>query len=451
MRWLGFIAGAILIVGCIEHMTLPPVEHLTSDFSVGDTTYLPLAPVWGSDAGLVAPVEVSISHARQVFVADTGLHRILVFNFSGERLDKTEPMFSTLDLARIDPGFVPMDIDIDGRLNVLIINGTHTVYRWNQYWNLHGIDSLAADVLFENTTNAEKQWIAADSPLLMQHLNSSDWRALLDSCRFIYDEDRIDSLLYPHILLDMTAPENDAVDQYYSGKKTRFSAISGARLDDDFFYATDSIQNRMVKAYLKRNGVIKLGNSEIMYTHTARFGENSVDRGTGAGTLNRPSGLDVDKYGNIYYTQFGEFVYVHSVAPDPAFSYPSNFELLIHEIMDSDWYASPCDIAVDEDQMIYIANTGAAEVLVFNGDGEFFKKAGVTTEIVDTTYWVYDGPDSAQVDTFFVREIKGELEMPVSLDVDDRGVIYICDPARSSVFRYTLSTNLDENLVGQDQ
>ena len=451
MNWVRGMTVILLASGCVERIALPEIEDDEGSFSVGDTTYLALGPVWdsGSQYGLLAPVEVAVSHARQVFVADTGLGKILVFNFSGARLDQTEEMFATLDLDSIGPDYVPVDIDVDGRLNVLIIDGGNKVVRWNQYWNLHDIDSVATEVVIRNAATGLEQRVSVNSPLL----RSSDWELLLQGARFTHDPHLIDSLLYPHVFLDMAAPENDLADLYYSSVRTKFAALSRARLDDDFFYVADSAQNRLIKVRMRRNGIIKLGNEdgEILFTHVGRFDENSVEAGTGAGTLNKPSGLDVDELGNIYYTQFGQFVTVHSVAPIPVLGYPSNFELQEHDIMDGDWYAQPNDIAVDQDQLIYIANTNAREVLVFNGEGAFFKKAGVTTVTIDTAYWVFSGADSALVDTFFVRETRDQLVRPVSVAVDERGVIYVCDPAQSAVLRYTLSTRLDENLIDIDQ
>ena len=438
---------AALVGGCLERMELPPVEDISGNFSVGDTTYLSLNPVWGPDKGLMAPVEISISHARQIFVADTGLHDIAVFNFSGERLDEADPVFKTLDFTRLGDNFTPLDIAIDGQLNLLVTDGSNKVYRWNQYWNIHGIDSIATQIALFNQLTSESVQLGPDDSRLTSYLGSPEWALVLETTQFTKLPATADSLLFPHLFMDMSAPVNDQADRFYFGDKTTFSAISRARLDDDFFYLTDSTQNRLVKANMVRNGLVKLGNGEILFTHEGRFDRNIAEEGTGAGTLNSPTGLDVDDQGNILYSQIGEFVYVHSIAPLPDFGYPTIFELQEHEIMSDLWYDHPSDIAVDEDQLIYIANTYAQEILVFNGEGEFFRKAGISTEIVDTVMVVQRGDSAVAIDTFVVIEHHDILSDPVSVDVDERGVIYVSDPAQSSIFRFILSTNIDEGLI----
>ena len=112
--------------------------------------------------------------------------------------------------------------------------------------------------------------------------------------------------------------------------------------------------------------------------------------------------------------------------------------------MDTTRFFYPEDIAVDQNRMVYVANTNAQEIQVFNPHGGFFKKAGVEYITVDTT--MTSQTDSSIVDTFYTREIKGVLEKPRAVTVDSRGVIYICDTPSSSIFRYRLSNQLDENL-----
>jgi DNA-binding beta-propeller fold protein YncE len=372
-------------------------------------------------------------------------------------------------------------MDIDGRLNLLITDGSNKVYRWNQFWNIHGIDSIANEILIKNQVTNERKWVSAFSLEAASYLNSDNWWADLDSSRYEKNDTLADSLLKPHVFLDMDFWVNRETDQYYSSSRTMFSALTAARLDDPFFYAADSAQNRILRAAHVRDGAIKLGNGETYYIHRALFVDNVKEVGTGAGTVNSPTGLDVDNFGNLYYSQHGKQMYVHSVEPNVATSFPSRFELFIHDIMTPEQYALPYDVAVDADQMIYVANTARQEVLVFNGDGSLFKKAGIEKVTVDTSMWVqfqnegsfmdtsiwvYSGldstlvdtsifiagtPDSAFVDTFYTVEKKGQLLEPISLAADERGVIYVCDPAQGGVFRFILSTSIDEELVNINQ
>ena len=71
--------------------------------------------------------------------------------------------------------------------------------------------------------------------------------------------------------------------------------------------------------------------------------------------------------------------------------------------------------------------------------------------LVDTTIFVPGAMDSALVDTFYYQEVKSQLLAPVSVAADERGVIYVCDPAQGGVFRFILSTSFDEELTNINQ
>lgn len=469
----------LLVIACLDQMPLPVID--TREFQAGDTTYLLLSPTWSGVDGLIAPVGVAVSHARQIFVTDTGAHDVFVFDQAGSRIDLSDSTFATLQFDHLGPGFAPTDLDIDGRLNLLMINGSNKVYRWNQYWNMVGIDSVASEILFEHKNTGERLWFPPFTREATDYLQDTSWTNLLDSSRYEKNDAVIDSLLRPHEFFDMAFWRNQEREVYYNPDRTVFSAISGARLDDYFFYIADSMQNRILMVELTRNGVVKLGDGNTYYTHFALFVANVKEVGTGAGTVNRPTSLDVDNFGNIYWSQLGKQFYVHSVTPSVPLSFPTNFYPEIDDIMTSDQYLEPNDVAVDQRQMIYVANTDRQEILVFGGDGKFFKKAGVETVHMDTTMWVPvggegtfldtslwvftgtdstlidtsifipAGADSALVDTFVTVEIKGQLIEPVSVAVDERGVIYVCDPGQGSVVRFILSTSIDEDLTNINQ
>lgn len=478
MRLILVLMMALLLIACLDPMDLPVLESDVEPEFNPDTTYLPMSPVWGLAEGLNIPIEVVVSHARQIYVADMGIRDVLVLDQAGKRLDVDNPTFATLDFSGLGDDFTPMDIDVDSKLNLLVIDGSNKVYRWNQFYNIHGIDSIAAEILVVNDVSGERVWLPAFDIGNVQYLHDENWRTVFDSCRWVTDAAIIDSLLSPHLFLDMEFWVNEERDLYYSSTNTHFSAVSAARLDDSFFYVADSLQNRILRAAVVRTGLIKLGNGEDYFTHTALFADNVKEIGTGAGTVNRPTGMDVDGFGNLYYSQYGRQMFVHSVLPSTELTYPSRFELFVDEIMDPNQYAAPTDVAVDAKQFIYVANTELQEVLVFNGDGTFFKKAGIEQVNIDTTQWFYTpgelvaldtsvwvyGPsdsslvdttlylpgemDSVLVDTFYTIERKGQLIEPVSVAADERGVIYVCDPSQGSVMRFILSTSFETDIPG---
>jgi DNA-binding beta-propeller fold protein YncE len=177
------------------------------------------------------------------------------------------------------------------------------------------------------------------------------------------------------------------------------------------------------------------------------FAHTVTDQGTGAGTVDDPTGIDVDYNGNIYYSQTGEYFKIHKIRKvSGSNNYPSVFDNGMNEIMDLYRFSSPTDVAVDNNQFVYVANTEAQEVQVFDSNGEFFLKAGIETFIVDTTMQVIHGPDTVVVDTFITIEEKGFLVEPSAITVDDRGIVYICDTITGRILRYRLSNQLDEDL-----
>jgi putative ribosome biogenesis GTPase RsgA len=122
--------------------------------------------------------------------------------------------------------------------------------------------------------------------------------------------------------------------------------------------------------------------------------------------------------------------------------------------MDLGRFSRPMDVAVDQKQIVYVANTDEQEIQVFNSDGSFFMKAGVEQYRIEKSEWdpatsegvVVDSTESEGI-IFYVVEEKGILESPQAVTVDDRGVIYVCDTPNSRIIRYALSNTIDEDLV----
>ena len=187
------------------------------------------------------------------------------------------------------------------------------------------------------------------------------------------------------------------------------------------------------------------------------FGHTAVGWGTGAGTVNDPLAVDADYAGNIYYAQSGNYFAIHKIKPTTSgnyTNYPSVFQQGVNDIMDLGRFSRPMDVAVDQKQIVYVANTDEQEIQVFNSDGSFFMKAGVEQHRIEKSEWdpatsegvVVDSTESEGI-IFYVVEEKGILESPQAVTVDDRGVIYVCDTPNSRIIRYALSNTIDEDLV----
>jgi len=440
-----YLSLALLILGCIEKMTLPTAINSNTEFAAGDTTYLIVNPVWDETYGFVAPIEISIAPDGHIFVADSAANCIFVLDQSGNVLSGYDDL---KDLDIIDDTVIsPIDVDVDQKMNVYFIDGSNRIYRWNHYWNNVGVESFAAAAVFSNTETGDTIRLDHQDPQWFELLNHPEW--IMTSIEWSNEQTMIDSILGPHVFFEGSWARNTFADLYYESENNSFSGIAATLDSDNYIYAQDYHHNRIIKILLERSQYIQLSNGELVWVHSGTFGQTVIAEGTGAGTVNLPLGIDVDYAGNLYYSQGGEFFAVHKVRPvvtGPYTVYQSVFQVGINEIMDLFRFGSPADVAVDLNQNIYVANTEGQEIQVFNSNGQLFKKAGVEEVTVDTTMWVTHGNVDIKVDTFIVKEMKGFLTSPQAVTVDKRGVIYICDTPTSRILRYRLSNKLDEDL-----
>jgi hypothetical protein len=228
-----------------------------------------------------------------------------------------------------------------------------------------------------------------------------------------------------------------------------FSGLTTLRDEAMRIFTSDHFHDRILALNMRRSHLIRLSSGEEIWTHDLVFGHTVSGYGTGAGTVNKPVCIDSDDNGNLYYGQTGDFFQIHKIQPVLGGTYPvypSVFQPGINDIMDLYRFESPRDVTVDNHQSVYVANTMEQEVQVFDNDGQFFMKAGVKSVTVDTSIWIFTGSDSVLTDTFLVVEEKEYLEYPSAVAVDEKGVIYVCDPSSSSIVRFRLSNQLDENL-----
>lgn len=428
-----------MLGACVEKMQLPETLEDGSEFVAGDTTYLLIQPIWNDEVGLVNPIELSIAQDGHVFIADTGNASILVFGQDGEALEGFE------SLKQLDSK--PIDVDVDQKMNVYFIDGSNKIFMWDQYINDIGVDSMVVTGTFYHESAGYVE-VDVFSDTWHTYLNDEEWE-------FIWGDwgqptATIDSILNPHIFYDGSNDVHTFNDIYYESENSIFSGISATRDEENYIYALDYTHNRIIRIDLERTYLLLLSNGEIVWTHRGVFNSSVSESGTGAGTVNQPLGIDVDYNGNIYYSQTGDFFSVHKIRPSTSgtyTTYPSVFQAETNDIMDLFRFSKPSDVAVDENQFVYVANSKAQEIQVFDSEGQFFRKAGIETTIIDTVLQVVQGTDTVSVDTFITMEEKGFIVEPRAVTVDNRGIIYICDTETGRILRYRLSNQLDEDLV----
>ena len=427
---------SFFITSCVDHFTIP--ENINSNnsniFGAGDTTFLLLSPNWDESYGLESPTEISISPDGRIFVADKNINSIHVLNQDGS----VPAGFSGLKSLKNEEGnpLYPIDLDIDNKMNVYFIDGSHLVYVWNQNWNDVGINKVALSAIYRNKETQFDTILDINSNLWSAIINDeatdflNDWE-LVENI-FLQDDDIINGLLNPHTFYDGTEDINIFNDSYYQSDSSRFQGLTSNQGDNNIFVVDDfgggNNQHRIVQINLKRKFLIELGTGDIVWVFKGEFGSTIKGYGTGAGTVHQPSSLDIDYQGNLYYTQLGDFFPVHMVVPNYSgdfATFTSGFQPGVNDIMNSGQYMRLVDVAVDNNKSVYVVDQIQAEIKVFNSQGDFFKNIKY-----------YSEQDSINI-----------MNKPVAVTVDNRGVVYVCDEVDKTIYRFKLSNNLNEDIV----
>ena len=423
----------IVFSSCVERFEIPKIINSESSelFGAGDTTYLQLKPIWDETYGLEDPSEISIAPDGRIFVSDRMGNSIHVFNQDGSRAQGFEFLGNLTN--QNGESLYPIDVDIDGKMNIFFIDGSEMIYVWNQYWNEIGISKVSSSILFNHVETDVDTMVDFDSDVWYSMLNSDDWQ--IKEINFINDQNLIQDLLKPHVFYDGKEDINLFNDAFYQPDSSRFKGITSNSNQDNIFVVDDfggfNNQHRIIQIDFKRRLLIELNSNDTVWVYKGEFGSSIKGFGTGSGTVNKPSSLDIDYQGNLYYTQKGEFFPVHMIIPNYSgdfATFNSGFEPGVNDIMDASQYGEVVDISVDNDKNVYIVDVEQKEVTIFNSKGNFFKNIQYTV-----------GGDSSFI-----------MNAPVAITVDDRGILYVCDEADKSIYRFKLSNNLDEDIIIED-
>ncbi len=423
----------IVFSSCIERFEIPKIINSESSelFGAGDTTYLQLKPIWDETYGLEDPSEISIAPDGRIFVSDRMGNSIHVFNQDGSRAEGFEFLGNLTN--QNGESLYPIDVDIDGKMNIFFIDGSEMIYVWNQYWNEVGISKVSSSILFSHVETDVDTMVDFDSDVWYSMLNSDDWQ--IKEINFINDQNLIQDLLKPHVFYDGKEDINLFNDAFYQPDSSRFKGITSNSNQDNIFVVDDfgglNNQHRIIQIDFKRRLLIELNSNDTVWAYGGEFGSSIKGFGTGSGTVNKPSSLDIDYQGNLYYTQKGEFFPVHMIIPNYSgdfATFNSGFEPGVNDIMDASQYGEVVDVSVDNDKNVYIVDVEQKEVTIFNSKGNFFKNIQYTV-----------GGDSSFI-----------MNAPVAITVDDRGILYVCDEADKSIYRFKLSNNLDEDIIIED-
>lgn len=314
----------IFVSTCGRKMPLPTVEPTPDAFGANDTSYIHLNPVWQAStlnyhaSNEFTPADIAIGEDEYLFVADQANDQVLV-------LAKSGTVLSGNNLNKIKPVPHPVALDIDAKLNLLIVNGTNKIYGWNQYLNTVGVDSI---------------------------LERAEGNRLL----FEYNPARVDSLLGVHFFYEDPDPAS------------QFQGVAFGPAGENTLFVTDNGNNRILKLQLIYSGAVVLKNGWRFPTFAAVFEKDIATYGSGAGTVDNPRQITADDNGNIYFTQLGGNFLVQKLAPKGDV-YESVYTLYEDAIMDLNRFAGPCDIALGKSDAIFVLDTASGSIFKFENKG----------------------------------------------------------------------------------
>ena len=370
----------IFLFSCGEKMALPPVVGSPDSFGANDTSYIHLQPDWDETTmgyfpdNPMTPVDIAIGSDSYIFIADQQNDRIIAVTESGQ-------MVRTHNMHNISPVENPVAIDIDPKLNLLIVNGSNKIYVWNQFINIAGITAVAID-----TTESGKLDFNSNPAL-------------------------IDSVMNVHVFYE--DPNENA----------SFQGIAFGPTGDNTVFVTDKGENRILRLYLAYSAGVRLSRGELYPLFAGIYFDDIASFGSGAGTVDNPRGITCDTEGNIYFTQLGGNFFVQKLNKT-GLTFSAAYTLYEDPIMDLNRFLGPVDLALGENDAIFVVDTpDSGRVSKFFNRGS---SAGRPANL---------GKKGL---------VEARFNSPMGIDVSDKEVVYIANTNDHQIERYQYSVSDDD-------
>jgi len=334
-----------MFFGCdYEKMPLPTQKSDVTAFGANDTSYIEIKPVWNSSflgIELDQPSDIVVGPDGYLWIANSGNGKVLALKKSGELVRKN-------NFAEIPdiPGLTA--ISLDSKLNLFLVNASNTIFIWNEYLNITGVEAVAFKGIFRRSNGDTIHYSIEDTELFLQ--------AQIDSLTF-------ESYLY--------SSDADAIQQILSVRKfyedpkelKKYYGVASGILGSNEILVSETFENRISQLVLVPEAKVRLGDGGAMFVYKGRLVRNVVTFGTGAGTVDSPRGIFVDKSGNLFLTQWGSNFLVQKLLAN---SFVSQYELYKHPIMDLNQFSQPNDITLDDQENIFIVDRQLKKVFKFD-------------------------------------------------------------------------------------
>jgi len=338
----------LIVVACGQDKLPLPVPRTTNlSFGANDTSYIELNPVW--DASFLGynfsdPYDITIGPDGVIFVADEGNDRIVALSKAGELLTNN-------GLGHISVSH-PRGLAVDSKLNLLITNGSDTLYCWNQYFNFIGIDSVAEKAVVYDEASGDTLHLTFQQ--IIDRVQSGEPMPNIRGLVFKHDPALVEQAraIYPLYV------DEDAGAQY--------NGVAAGPFGSEIIYVTESTIDKIIRLHLYPDMAVKTEDGFVLFRYRAFLERNIASFGSGAGTVDNPMGITTDADGNLYFTQLSGNFKVQKLS---GIDYSPVYILYQHPIMDLNRFDAPYDIALDDAGDIFVMDTGAKKVFKFDNTG----------------------------------------------------------------------------------
>ena len=344
-----FIFWALLIVvGCNQDKLPLPVPRVqNASFGANDTNYVELSPVWNAQNlgyQFSHPEDITIGPDGIIFVADKGNDRVVALSKAGNIL-------TSHGLGSITGIPHPYGVAIDSKLNLLIANGSDTLYCWNQFLNYTEIDSIADEaVLFDPAKN---DTVLINFKKYLQQVQSGQPR--LDFRHFVFRKDPA-----------LVEKVRRIYPIYVAGNGAQLNGVAAGPFGSGIIYVTESEYDKISEITLVPQIAVKTDYGASLFQYTGIRTKDIATFGSGAGTVDDPWGITTDKEGDIYFTQLGGNFRVQKLDGK---SFKPVYVLYQDAIMDLNRFMMPTDITLDGLENIFVIDTQAKTVSKFANTG----------------------------------------------------------------------------------
>jgi|GEM_PF-4690048 len=384
-----FLGFAGLIAGCGEQPDLPTtVNSNPDDFGANDTTFVRVGPDWDAAHGYdwSNPEDIQIGRDGVIYVIDhntVGSHsngRVVQMEADGSILRRN------LFVDITDTSSSPMGIGQDSKLNLFMVNGTNTVYYWNQYQDLIGIEEVQTEALLYDTLTQQDTTIQLDRPLY-EIPEFQDERYVIMDIFGTSDPDTIASVSGEQVFY---------VDDYEDENilfVAQFTDVDGGPDFSGRVYLTDEEDDRIIILQVLPNRLIQLNNGEYTFTYTGVFETRAIGSGQGQGSTNQPTSIVSSGSGSgttLYFTQkAGNFLtqrikgsgtnWFFDIVPTGGGN---------PEVLELEYFGSPMAIALGEDDsrglgLFYVADSLQNRLIAFHPSGFRFRDVAADKVYMD--------------------------------------------------------------------